>query len=75
MLKEYTSFKIGGECPAIIEVNSSEAFGSLIKTCVDNNIKYLVIGKGSNMLCDDKGFTELFFMWEMIFLKSSFVMK
>lgn len=52
MLKEYTSFKIGGECPAIIEVNSSEAFGSLIKTCVDNNIKYLVIGKGSNMLCD-----------------------
>lgn len=61
MLKEYTSFKIGGECPAIIEVNSSEAFGSLIKTCVDNNIKYLVIGKGSNMLCDDKGFNGIVF--------------
>lgn len=60
-LKEYTSFKIGGACPAIIEVNSSDSFGSLIKACVDNDIKYLVIGKGSNMLCDDKGFGGIVF--------------
>ncbi|MDE6149424.1 MAG: UDP-N-acetylmuramate dehydrogenase [Ruminococcus sp.] len=61
MLKEYTSFKIGGVCPAIIEVNSSDSLSSLVKACVDNGIKYLVIGKGSNMLCDDKGFGGIVF--------------
>lgn len=55
-LKDYTSFKIGGSCPAIIEVNSSDSLGHLIKACIDNDVKYLVMGKGSNMLCDDNGF-------------------
>lgn len=60
-LKEYTSFRIGGICPAVIEISSAEAFGSLVKACTDNNIKHIVIGRGSNMLCDDKGFDGIVF--------------
>lgn len=55
-LSEYTTFKIGGNCPAIIEINSVESLSSIIKYCRENNIRYLIIGKGSNMLCDDNGF-------------------
>lgn len=55
-LKNYTTFKIGGVCPAVIEINSQQALSALIKYCNDNNVRYLIIGKGSNMLCDDRGF-------------------
>lgn len=55
-LKDYTTFKIGGKCTALIEVNSEKAISELIKICNDENIRYLVLGKGSNMLCDDRGF-------------------
>ncbi|MBQ9375630.1 MAG: UDP-N-acetylmuramate dehydrogenase [Ruminococcus sp.] len=60
-LKDYTTFKIGGVCPAIIEISSAEALGELVKLCIDNSIKYLVLGKGSNILLDDKGFNGIVF--------------
>ena len=55
-LKDYTTFKIGGKCTALIEINSEKAVAELIKICNLENIRYLVLGKGSNMLCDDLGF-------------------
>lgn len=61
MLKDYTTFKIGGKCPAVVEINSQESIALLIKYCNKNDIKYLIIGKGSNMLCDDKGFNGVVF--------------
>ncbi len=60
-LKNYTTFKIGGNCPAIVEISSAEALGELVKICEENDVKYLVIGKGSNMLCDDNGFDGVVF--------------
>ena len=56
LLKDYTTFKIGGRCTALIEINSEKAIAELVKICNDENIRYLILGKGSNMLCDDKGF-------------------
>ena len=56
LLKDYTTFKIGGRCKALIEINSEESIAELVKICNDENIRYLILGKGSNMLCDDKGF-------------------
>lgn len=61
LLKNYTTFKIGGKCPAVIEINSQRALSELIKYCNDNDIRYLIIGKGSNMLCDDRGFDGVVF--------------
>ncbi len=55
-LSEYTTFRIGGKCSAVIEINSTQSLSKLIKYCNVNKIRYLVVGKGSNMLCDDKGF-------------------
>ncbi|MGN0601269.1 MAG: UDP-N-acetylmuramate dehydrogenase [Oscillospiraceae bacterium] len=61
MLKEYTTFKIGGKCPLIVEINSEQALSELVAFCNKNGVRYLVIGKGSNMLCDDKGFDGVAF--------------
>ena len=55
-LKDYTTFKIGGKCLALIEINSEQTIALLINTCNNENVRYLVLGKGSNMLCDDRGF-------------------
>ena len=61
MLKDYTTFKIGGKCDVVIDINSQESLAVLLKHCNENEINYLVIGKGSNMLCDDKGFNGVVF--------------
>lgn len=61
-LKDLTTFKVGGECPAVIEINSETALAQLIKFSSDNKLRTMVIGKGSNMLCDDKGFDGAVFL-------------
>ena len=61
LLKDYTTFKIGGSCPLLVEINSQTALSELMGYCYDNNVRYLVIGKGSNMLCDDKGYDGVVF--------------
>ena len=61
MLKDYTTFKIGGKCNIVIDITSQESLAVLLKYCNENNINYLIIGKGSNMLCDDKGFNGVVF--------------
>ena len=55
-LKKYTSFKIGGPCPLIIDINSTNALSAILKYINKNNIRHMVLGKGSNVLCDDKGY-------------------
>lgn len=61
MLKDYTTFKIGGKCPAVIEINTEKSLAALVKYCNEKDLPYLIIGKGSNMLCDDKGFEGVAF--------------
>ena len=56
MLRDFTTFKVGGECPLIIAINSEESLSRLICACADGGMRYMVLAKGSNMLCDDKGF-------------------
>lgn len=55
-LSEHCSFKVGGECKAFIEVSSSQALAELIKTAADNSLRTFILGKGSNVIFDDKGF-------------------
>lgn len=55
-LKDYTTFRVGGRCPALIEINSEQSLSELVRFCFENNLRYMVLGKGSNMLCDDKGY-------------------
>lgn len=56
MLKDYTTFKIGGEAKILIEISSSDALCELIKSLNRFEIKYMILGRGSNILFDDKGY-------------------
>lgn len=55
-LKDYTTFKIGGKCSALIDVNSAESVKELLIYLKSENIKYAVIGRGSNIIASDNGF-------------------
>lgn len=60
-LSEHTTFKIGGPCKAFISVNSSECLNDLLAIADNENYPYFILGKGSNILFDDKGFNGIVF--------------
>lgn len=62
-LSEYITFKFGGPCKALISVNSSETASELVKYLRSNNVKYGVIGRGSNVLALDEGFDGVILMF------------
>lgn len=55
-LSEYTTFKFGGNCRALINMNSTESTAEILRYIRKNNIKYAVIGRGSNIIASDEGF-------------------
>lgn len=55
-LSKHTSFHVGGPCSAMVLVNTSETAAELLSFCYQNGIETLIIGNGSNLLCDDEGF-------------------
>ncbi len=55
-LSEHTTFKVGGKCTAMIDVSSEDALAQLCLAAKEYGVKTLVLGKGSNILCDDRGF-------------------
>ena len=55
-LKNHTTFKIGGNCIALIEPREVSDIVETIKICRENIIKFFVIGNGSNLLVPDEGY-------------------
>jgi len=55
-LAAHTTFKIGGKCIALIEVNSAQSLRRLLDAAREDRVRTYVLGKGSNVLFDDKGF-------------------
>ena len=55
-LKNHTTFKIGGNCIALIEPREVSDIVETIKICRENSIKFFVIGNGSNLLFPDEGY-------------------
>ena len=49
-LSEYTTFRFGGPCRALVKVNSAASAASLLKYMDENSIKYGILGRGSNVL-------------------------
>ena len=66
-LKNHTTFKIGGNCIALVEPREVSDIVEAINICRENNIKYFVIGNGSNLLVPDEGYNGV-----IIKLKSEF---
>ncbi len=55
-LSDYTSFAIGGPALALVTVEDCRELQELIVFLQENDIKWQVIGKGTNLLVSDTGF-------------------
>lgn len=61
-LSKYTTFKIGGPCRAVIDVNSPDALAQLAGEASYLGVKHMPLGNGSNVLFDDKGYDGVIFL-------------
>ena len=55
-LKKHTTFKVGGEAKFIALPSDCEQVAVLLRFLKDNDIKYYILGKGSNVIFRDEGF-------------------
>ena len=55
-LCKHTTFKIGGPAKYFCTVNSEVSLISLISVLKEEDIRFFILGKGSNILADDNGF-------------------
>jgi UDP-N-acetylmuramate dehydrogenase len=54
LIKQYTTYKCGGRCRAIVFPRDISSLVTLIKIINKDKIKYKIIGNGSNMLFSDE---------------------
>jgi len=59
MLKNHTSFKIGGPADLFIYVNNQENLAALISQIAAEEIPFFILGNGSNLLVSDEGFNGI----------------
>lgn len=62
LMKNHTSFKIGGPCDEFCRATSEEEVKALIEYARKKNIPYTIMGNGSNLLVSDKGIRGLVIM-------------
>lgn len=55
-LKNHTTYRVGGPCSYYITPSSIDSLVLLLKYLKDNNIKYKVLGNGSNVIVSSKKF-------------------
>ncbi len=55
-LSGHTTFKLGGNCTALIEVDSAQSLRRLLDAARTDGVRTYVLGKGSNVLFADEGF-------------------
>ncbi|MGL4382365.1 MAG: UDP-N-acetylmuramate dehydrogenase [Bacilli bacterium] len=55
-LYKHTTYRVGGPALIYVEASSFDEIGICIKYAKENNIKYLVLGNGSNVLISDAPF-------------------
>lgn len=56
LLSGLTSFKIGGNADMILFPESEDMLSAVVRACNENEIRFFVLGKGSNILVSDEGF-------------------
>ncbi|QNU67848.1 UDP-N-acetylmuramate dehydrogenase [Ruminiclostridium herbifermentans] len=54
-MKSHTSFKIGGPADLLILPDSSKQIEDVMRCLVSDNVPYMVMGNGTNLLVSDKG--------------------
>ena len=54
-MSKHTSFKIGGTADVFVKADSVNNLKAILDFAKENNIKYTIIGNGSNLLVKDNG--------------------
>jgi UDP-N-acetylmuramate dehydrogenase len=54
-MKYHTSFKVGGPSDVMVIPENYEILQQVIRTCMDEQVPFYVIGNGTNLLVKDKG--------------------
>lgn len=58
-MKNHTTFKIGGPCDVLVMPNTIEQILNVLTLVKENNLAYMIIGNGSNLLVSDKGIRKV----------------
>ena len=56
MMKNHTSFKIGGPADLFVYINNENSLKIIIKELNTNGMPFFIIGNGSNLLVSDEGY-------------------
>ncbi|MBE5928304.1 MAG: UDP-N-acetylmuramate dehydrogenase [Lachnospiraceae bacterium] len=59
MMSRHTTFSAGGPADGYVEVSCADELVRLVSLCHENDIPYIVLGNGSNVLFTDKGYRGL----------------
>lgn len=54
-MKDHTSFKIGGNADFFVTAKTVDELKAVISLCRENDVPYMIIGNGSNLLISDAG--------------------
>lgn len=54
-LCKHTTFRIGGNADVFVYANSHTVLSDILKILNENNIPFMIIGRGSNLLVNDNG--------------------
>lgn len=68
-LSEISSFGIGGEARYFCEIKDAMEAKQAVRFIREKNLKFMVLGKGSNCLFDDSGFDGLIVLNKIDFLR------
>ena len=61
-LDKHSTFRIGGSCTAMIDINSPDNLSALWEEANRLGIRTMALGNGSNVLFDDRGFDGIIFL-------------
>lgn len=54
-LRDYTTFRLGGACPALIDCHDAQSLVETVKLLHGQSVDFMVVGQGSNLLVSDSG--------------------
>jgi UDP-N-acetylmuramate dehydrogenase len=54
-LQNYTTFRLGGACPVLIDCPNAESLSETVALLASEGVGFIVIGQGSNLLVSDEG--------------------
>jgi UDP-N-acetylmuramate dehydrogenase len=58
-MRDYTTFQLGGQCPAVLHCSDAEALAETARVLTSKQIPFMVIGQGSNLLVSDDGLNAI----------------